>query len=30
MQVKDAKLAGLFNMGSAGVANYVSILEALR
>jgi len=30
MQVKDAKLAGLFNMGGAGVANYVSILEALR
>ncbi|MDA0664267.1 MAG: acetyl-CoA acetyltransferase [Proteobacteria bacterium] len=30
MQVKDAKLAGLFNMGGAGVANYVSIVEALR
>jgi acetyl-CoA C-acetyltransferase len=30
MQVKDAKLAGIFNMGGAGVANYVSILEALR
>jgi len=30
MQVKDAKLAGVFNMGGAGVANYVSILEALR
>jgi len=30
MQVKDARLAGLFNMGGAGVANYVSILEALR
>ncbi len=30
MQVKDAKLAGLFNMGGAGVANYISILEALR
>lgn len=26
-QVKDAKLAGLFNMGGAAVANYVSILE---
>jgi acetyl-CoA C-acetyltransferase len=30
MQVKGAKLAGVFNMGGAGVANYVSILEALR
>ena len=30
MQVKDAKLAGLFNMGGAGVANLVSIMEALR
>jgi acetyl-CoA C-acetyltransferase len=30
MQVRDAKLAGVFNMGGAGVANYVSILEALR
>ena len=30
MQVKDAKLAGLFNMGGAGVANYISIVEALR
>jgi len=30
MQIKDARLAGLFNMGGAGVANYVSILEALR
>lgn len=30
MQVRDAKLAGLFNMGGAGVANYVSIVEALR
>jgi acetyl-CoA C-acetyltransferase len=30
MQIKGAKLAGLFNMGGAGVANYVSILEALR
>ena len=29
MQIKDARLAGLFNMGGAGVANYVSILEAL-
>lgn len=30
MQVKDAKISGVFNMGGAGVANYVSILEALR
>jgi acetyl-CoA C-acetyltransferase len=30
MQIDGAKLAGLFNMGGAGVANYVSILEALR
>ncbi|MGQ0677228.1 MAG: acetyl-CoA acetyltransferase [Rhodospirillales bacterium] len=30
MQVKNARLAGLFNMGGAAVANYVSILEPLR
>ncbi|MEM7024383.1 MAG: acetyl-CoA acetyltransferase [Pseudomonadota bacterium] len=30
MQVEDAKLAGIFNMGGAAVANYVSILEPLR
>ncbi len=30
MQVKNAKLAGIFNMGGAAVANYVSILEPLR
>ncbi|MBM3534758.1 MAG: thiolase domain-containing protein [Alphaproteobacteria bacterium] len=30
MQVKGAKLAGVFNMGGAAVANYVSILEPLR
>lgn len=30
MQVPGAKLAGVFNMGGAGVANYVSILEALK
>jgi acetyl-CoA C-acetyltransferase len=30
MQVKDARLGGLFNMGGAAVANYVSILERLR
>jgi acetyl-CoA C-acetyltransferase len=27
MQVGGAKLAGVFNMGGAAVANYVSILE---
>ena len=30
MQVRDAKLGGVFNMGGAAVANYVSILEPLR
>jgi acetyl-CoA C-acetyltransferase len=30
MQVKDAKLAGVFNMGGAAVANYASVLERLR
>ena len=30
MQIKDAKLAGVFNMGGAAVANFVSILEPLR
>jgi acetyl-CoA C-acetyltransferase len=30
MQVKDANLAGIFNMGGASVANYVSILERIR
>jgi acetyl-CoA C-acetyltransferase len=30
MQVKGAKLGGIFNMGGAAVANYVSILERLR
>ena len=30
MQIKEAKLAGIFNMGGAAVANYVSILEPLR
>jgi acetyl-CoA C-acetyltransferase len=29
-QVKDARLGGLFNMGGAAVANYVSILEPIR
>ncbi|MCA0367146.1 MAG: acetyl-CoA acetyltransferase [Proteobacteria bacterium] len=27
MQVRDAQIAGVFNMGGAGVANYVSLLE---
>ncbi len=30
MQVKDARLGGVFNMGGAAVANYVSVLERLR
>ena len=30
MQIRDASLAGIFNMGGAAVANYVSILEPLR
>ena len=30
MQIKDATLAGIFNMGGAAVANYVSIVERLR
>ncbi len=29
-QVKDAQLGGMFNMGGAAVANYVSILERVR
>lgn len=29
-QVKDAELAGIFNMGGSAVANYVSILERIR
>jgi acetyl-CoA C-acetyltransferase len=28
--VPDAALAGVFNMGGAAVANFVSILEPLR
>jgi acetyl-CoA C-acetyltransferase len=27
MQVKRAELGGVFNMGGAAVANYVSVLE---
>jgi acetyl-CoA C-acetyltransferase len=30
MQLKKADLGGVFNMGGAAVANYVSILEPLR
>ncbi len=30
IQVPGAELAGVFNMGGAAVANYVSILEPLR
>jgi acetyl-CoA C-acetyltransferase len=30
MQLKDARLGGLFNMGGAAVANYVSILERIK
>jgi acetyl-CoA C-acetyltransferase len=30
IQVRDAALGGIFNMGGAAVANYVSILERLR
>lgn len=30
MQVKDAKLAGIFNMGGCAVANYLSVLERVK
>ena len=30
LQVPGASIAGVFNMGGAGVANYVSLVEALR
>ena len=30
MQVKDAGIGGIFNMGGAAVANYVSILERIK
>ena len=30
MQIDGAELAGTFNMGGAGVANYVSILRSLK
>ncbi len=30
LQIKDARLGGIFNMGGAAVANYVSILERIK
>ncbi|MGL4440157.1 MAG: acetyl-CoA acetyltransferase [Bosea sp. (in: a-proteobacteria)] len=30
MQIADAKLGGIFNMGGAAVANYVSVLERVK
>ena len=30
MQVQDARLGGIFNMGGAAVANYVSVLERVK
>ncbi len=30
LQVGNAKLGGIFNMGGAAVANYVSILERIK
>ena len=30
MQIKDARLAGIFNMGGAAVANYVTLLEPAK
>ena len=30
MQIRDARIGGVFNMGGAAVANYVSVLERLR
>lgn len=30
MQLKNTKLAGIFNMGGAAVANYVSVLEPAK
>jgi len=30
MQLRNAKLGGIYNMGGAAVANYVSILERIR
>ena len=30
IQVPDAELGGIFNMGGAAVANYVSVLERIK
>ena len=30
LQVKNARLGGIFNMGGTSVANYVSILERIK
>ena len=30
LQVKNARLGGIFNMGGTAVANYVSILERIK
>jgi acetyl-CoA C-acetyltransferase len=30
MQIKNARYGGIFNMGGAAVANYVSVLERVR
>jgi acetyl-CoA C-acetyltransferase len=30
MQIAGAKLGGIFNMGGAAVANYVSVLERIK
>ena len=30
IQVPNARLGGIFNMGGAAVANYVSILERIK
>ena len=30
MQIENAQTAGIYNMGGAAVANYVSILERIR
>jgi acetyl-CoA C-acetyltransferase len=30
MQLRNPKLAGIFNMGGAAVANYVSVLEPVK
>jgi acetyl-CoA C-acetyltransferase len=30
MQLANARLGGIFNMGGAAVANYVSILEPVK